>query len=1076
MKLLPALRCFRWLVLAAILAMGGASAADLAPADLRCDAAENPLGIDSTPPRLSWKLRSEQRGQRQTAWQVLVASSAEILARDQGDAWDSGVVKNDEQLGVSYGGRALHSTENLFWKVRVWDRDGKPSAWSVPATWTMGVLAERDWIARWITDPALLPWVREKIGYRSAETADEAEPKWVRVDLGQSRPITMVRLHAVRQVTEEGQGFPRRFKIEASDNPGFDHTTVIADFTARDFGYTTKRVPEFAVAGEAVAARYVRVVTNRLKRDDKICYFALSQFEVVSGGRNVAVGATVAAKDSEEGGRWSAASLTDGKDIPGANPRDNATLLVRREFTARPPLRRAVVQVSGLGHYELTLNGCRVGEDLFSPGWTTYEKTDLYDTYEVTHLIRAGGNALGLTLASGMYNVRPGRYVKFESLFRPLATLCQLRLEYTDGSVELIATDARWKVHPGPITFSNMYGGEDFDARLVPAGWDLPGFADASWTSAAVTNGPGGTLRGASHAAPPLRAHETLKPVAVKNLRPGVSVYDLGQNVSLLPRLRMHGPAGATVKIIPAELLQGDGSADRESVGGAASDAWWSYTLEGGEKSEAWFPKFFYHGCRYLQVELTAPDGQPLPVVDALEGIVVHTASLAVGEFACSDDLFNRIHLLVRWAQRSNLVSVLTDCPHRERLGWLEQYHLNGPALRYEFDLTRLYAKTFGDMADAQLANGLVPDIAPEYVIFSDGFRDSPEWGSAIILAAWQHYTWTGDDALLRQHFDAMQRYVGYLAGKSTAHIVSHGLGDWYDLGPGRPGKAQLTPIALTATAFYFEDVKTLAAIARVLGRGDDAARLDAQAAEIKAAFNREFFHADTGSYATGSQCANALPLVMELAEPAQRARVLDALVADVRRRGNAITAGDVGYRYLLRALADAGRSEVIFDLNHQSDIPGYGYQLAQGATSLTEAWNADRRSSQNHFMLGQINEWFYRDLAGLAPDPAAPGWKSAIVRPQPVGGLAWAHAAHASPRGKFASSWKRDAGRFTLEVEIPPGAMATVFVPASDPARVTEGGRPAEQSPGVRRLRAGESAVVYAVESGRYVFAAPSP
>jgi hypothetical protein len=760
--------------------------------------------------------------------------------------------------------------------------------------------------------------------------------------------------------------------------------------------------------------------------------------------------------------------------VPGANPRANTTLLLRREFTVRPGLRRALAQVCGLGQYELTLNGVRAGAGLLAPGWTDYAKTCLYDTLDVTALLRPGANAAGLCLAGGMYNVQEGRFVKFVSADRPLAALGQLRLEYADGTVETVGTDGRWRVAPGPITFANIFGGEDYDARREPRGWDQPGFNDSHWSRAAGFAGPGGQLRGHSCAAPPIRTFEALRPVTVRTLRPGVTVYDLGQNAALIPQLKVRGPAGAMVRIIPAELLAEDGSVDRRSCGGRGP-AWWQYTLAGGG-TEAWFPKFFYHGCRYLQVEGAAPAGQELPVVESLEGVVVQAAAPPAGRFACSNELFNRVHTLVRWAQRSNMMSVMTDCPHRERLGWLEQNHLNGPALRYEFDLARLLAKTVNDMTDSQLDSGLVPDIAPEYVIFADGFRDSPEWGSACVLIPWQQYEWTGDVELLRRSYARMKRYVAYLGSKATGHIVSHGLGDWYDIGPQPPGRAQLTPAALTATAFYYYDTWILARVAALLGIRREAVEYRELAGRIRTAFNQTFFDPVAGRYATGSQCANAIPLVMNLVEPARRAAVLAAVVRDVRERGNALTAGDVGYRYLLRALADGGRSDVIFDMNNQSDKPGYGYQLAQGATSLTEAWNADPGSSQNHFMLGQINEWFYHDLAGIQGDPAGPGFKKIIIRPAIVGDLTWVKADYDSVRGRIVSAWQRAGTQLTLQVTIPANTTATIYVPTRNATTVREGRLAAGQSEGVRFLRMAGHCAVYEVGSGNYTFTAGLP
>jgi len=746
-----------------------------------------------------------------------------------------------------------------------------------------------------------------------------------------------------------------------------------------------------------------------------------------------------------------------------------ATRILRREFEVRAPLQRAEIYVCGLGFYEASLNGRRIGEDLFAPAWTKYDKTCAYDSFDVTDLLQPGPNAAAILLGNGFYNVTAGRYTKFKGSFGPLKAIALIRLEYKDGRIELLGTDGSWRTAPGPITFSCVYGGEDFDARLAPAGFDRPAFGDAAWAAAAVLPGPGGVLRGLTAAAPPIRVIEALKPVAVTPLRPGTEVYDLGQNASLMPRISVRGPAGSSVRIIPAEILAADGSVDRRSVGGG--EAYWQYTLA-GTGAEIYRPRFFYHGSRYLQVERRpAGDGGELPEVTALEGVVVHSSAAPAGDFACSSDLFNRIRTLVRWAQRSNMMSVLTDCPHREKLGWLEQYHLNGPSLRYEWDLARLFAKTMTDMADSQLPDGLVPDIAPEYTVFNGGFRDSPEWGSAYVLVPWQQYEWTGEMGLLRRHYEGMKRYVDYLASKAVDGIVSHGLGDWYDIGPKPLGEAQLTPKALTATAFTYWDTLILAKTAALLGRAEEARVFAGRAEGIKAAFNAAFFHSATGLYAAGSQTSQSLALVMGLVPAGSEAAVLDALVRDVRSQGDALSAGDVGFRYLLRALADGGRSDVVYDMNSRSDKPGYGFQLAAGATSLTEAWNADRGSSHNHFMLGHITEWLYRDLAGIGIDPEGPGFKRIRIRPQPVGDLTWARAEIETVRGPVASEWRIEGGRFRLSVAVPPNSSAAVELPARAAGPVLESGKPAAGRPGVRSVGAESGRTVILIGSGRYVF-----
>ena len=882
------------------------SNADFRVTDLRCEFSVDPLGIDVAQPRLFWCVASDERGQRQTAWQVLAASSPQVLAQDRGDLWDSGRVSSDETTSIPYRGAPLASSQRVYWKVRAWDRDGLETSWSASATWTMGLLAPTDWRGEWIAAP----------------------------------------------------------------------------------------------------------------------------------------GAT-------------------------------ESLLLRHEFSVKPGLRRAVVHVCGLGQYELRFNGENAGEDLLTPGWTDYDRTTLYDTRDVTALLHEGTNAVGIVLGNGMYNVtRRNRYAKFTGSFGALRAILHLRLEYANGTVEFVGTDPTWRTLAGPLTFNNIYGGEDYDARLEPAGWTRPGFDDRAWPQAVPLIHMGNTLRGHSASAEPLRVIEMRQPIAKRAFPDGTVVYDLGQNASYMPRLRVSGPAGSSVRLTPAEVVNPDGTINRSTMGGTSrGSSWWQYT-KATEGEETWFPKFFYCGCRYLKAEFfPADEGKDLPRIEAVKGAIVHSSAGPVGRFATSNDRLNRIRDLVRWAQRSNMVSVLTDCPHREKLGWLEQYHLNGPALRYEFDVARIFTKGMHDMADAQTEDGLVPTTAPEFAKFKGSFRAATEWGSAFILVPWQQYQFTGDLDLLRTHYDAMKRYFSYLESRATNDVVSEGLGDWYDLGPKKPGPAQLTPPPVTATAFYFYDATILSRTAALLGRVEDGKRFAARAERIRNSYNRHFFNRDTGSYATGSQCANALPLVMNIVKPADRSRVLAALVRDIKQHDYAITAGDVGFRYLLQALSQGGRSDLIYRMINQDEKPGYGYQLKKGATSLTESWDANLNSSHSHFMLGQITEWFYKDLAGIDCDPTGPGFKKIILHPQPVGDLKWVEASYDSVRGPIAVRWERNGEEFVLRATIPADTTATVYLPARQGAVVREGGVPADHRPGVKFLRRDRDVAVFAIESGSYIF-----
>ncbi|MBB6050779.1 family 78 glycoside hydrolase catalytic domain [Armatimonas rosea] len=708
-------------------------------------------------------------------------------------------------------------------------------------------------------------------------------------------------------------------------------------------------------------------------------------------------------------------------------PAATETLLLRKAFTLPGGLKRATVHVTGLGQFELLVNGQKVGENLLSPGWTNYNKTILYETFDLTERLKAGENVLGMRLGNGMYNVvRRNRFVKFTGTFGPLRALLHLRLEHVDGRVEFIGTDPSWSWHPGGTTFSNIYGGEDFDSRKEPTGWSAPGFSERDWTPAVVLIRPPGTLRGLSVSAPPLQVIETRKPLTKIHPPDGSTVYDLGQNASWVPRIRVSGPAGSTLRLTPSEVLGDDGKPNQRTMGGGdRGGTWWQYT-KSTDAPEEWCPRFHYVGSRFFQAAGTAQ-------LESLEGQLVHASAAPVGHFACSNPLLNRIRELVRWAQRSNMVSVLTDCPHREKLGWLEQYHLNGPAIRYEFDVSRHFVKGMNDMADAQDASGLIPNIAPEFTKFEGTFRAAAEWGAALLLVPLQHYHFTGDLSLIRKHYPAMQRYLAYLTSRAKDDILAEGLGDWYDQGPKKPGVAQNTPPPITATAFYSYLSRTLSQFAQLLDKREDATLYATQAERVRLAWVKSF-----GTHA--SQCAYALGFALELAVRSERERLLAALIADLERNGWATTAGDVGFRFVLRALADAGRSDVVYKLLTQESKPGYAYQLQKGATALTEAWDANTGASHNHFMLGQVTEWLYHDLAGIQPDPARPGFRHTLLKPASLLELDWVEARYDSIRGTVGLRWERSGQRLRVRATVPANTTATLLLPGRAAEPLTPG------------------------------------
>jgi hypothetical protein len=1069
----------RYFALALLLSAPIASLQATGVANLRCEYLDNPLGIDVAKPRLSWviaDLKSEiPRGLKQTAYQVLVASSEAQLKRNVGDLWDSAKVSSDQSVLVEYGGKQLASRMSCHWKVRVWDQDGKVSAWSADARWTMGLLTPEDWNAKWIGAVDMID-TAGRIGYHAAEATREDDEKWVQVDLGKSVAIQRVVLHALNHGVAgnpvKGFGFPLRFRVEVANDADFKTSKVIANHTTDDYPNPGHTAVPFNTDGGT--ARYVRVTATKLwnkQSGGNPFSFALAQMEVISAGKNVALKAAVTAKDSVEGYGWAQSNLTDGlrfSSQPGSEVVDlkpSATVQLRKEFALEKKINRAVAYVCGLGFYELRLNGQKVGDHVLDPGWTNYRKSCLYSAYDVTAQLVHGQNALGVMLGNGMYNVQGGRYAKFTGSFGPPKVILQLHVEYADGTSNTVVSDESWTWAPSPVVFSCIFGGEDYDARQELPGWDKAGFNAAGFRPVRVVDGPGGRLT--AQAAPPIKVMKEYKPVKVTQPKPGVTVYDFGQNCASMPKLTVKGAADAAVRMTPGELLDANGLVSQASSGGPV---YYTYTLK-GEGTETWSPRFFYYGSRYLQVETSGHDAANPPQIVELISQFVHSSAATVGSFACSNPLVNRIHALIDAAIESNLQSVLTDCPHREKLGWLECAHLLAGCLMYNYDVPTFYAKVVRDMSEAQLANGMVPDIAPEYVVFGGGFRDSPEWGSACVITPWQIYQMYGDRTVLAQHYEGMKRYVEYLKSTAKDSIVTHGLGDWYDVGPGGPGESKLTSKGLTATAIYYQDLVVMKDSASLLGKSDEARQYEEQALAVKEAFNQKFLNADKNQYDLNSQTANAMPLVLGLVPEDRRAAVLDGLVSQIRAGGNRVTAGDIGFNYLMRALSDGGQGNVLYDMLIRDDGPGYAYQLKKGATSLTEAWDANPNSSQNHCMLGHIEEWFYRGLGGIASDRSGPGFKKITIQPQMVGDLGAANVAYESPYCRIVSNWKREGNKLSMDVIIPANTTATVFVPAKDAASVTESGKPASEAIGVKFLRMENGAAVYAVASGRYQF-----
>lgn len=727
------------------------------------------------------------------------------------------------------------------------------------------------------------------------------------------------------------------------------------------------------------------------------------------------------------------------------------SIILRKEFSLEgKQIADAVLYVSGMGHYKLSINGTGVGNAEFAPVWSEYDKTVYYNVFDVTQLLATGDNAIGVLLGNGMFNVqRMGRYSKLQTSFGPPQMLLRMEINYTDGTQQIIKSGQDWKYDFSPITFNTIYGGESYDARLEQTGYDRAGFDDTKWRNAVLTEGPKGRLT--VQTVQPVRIMErygikSWKPIPAdslaaasnatkRDIHPSAFVADMGQNLAGFPEIVVSGKRGQKVTMLVAEKLTPQGACDQRQTG---RQHYYEYTLK-GDGQEVWHPHFSYYGFQYIQVEGAVLEGQPnpdgLPVLKRLNSCFIYNSAEEVSSFECSNPLFTQTHRLIERAERSNMQSVLSDCPHREKLGWLEQDHLCGPSLLYNYDMTRYAPKVIRDITDTQKPNGMVPTTAPQYISFGNLFDDSPEWGSTLVILPFIYYDQYGDSTLITRNYEPMRRYVDYLTSRADNGIVSHGLGDWYDYGPWRAGFSKNTPVPLVATAHYIFDLQLLTRAAEMTGHKADVEKYSALLKDVTDSFNRTFYKPDSCYYGTGSQTSNALPLYLGLTGE-NKQKVMQSLIADIEAHGNRLTTGDVGNRYLFQTLAQNDLNELLYTMLNHYETPGYGFQLRHGATTLTEQWDPRQGSSWNHFMMGQIDEWLFKTLAGIQNQPGTHGLRHLLITPTLVGDLQYVKASTASLYGKISVN----CSRTQLTVEIPVGSDATIVLPNGQRKQVSSG------------------------------------
>jgi alpha-L-rhamnosidase len=809
--------------------------------------------------------------------------------------------------------------------------------------------------------------------------------------------------------------------------------------------------------------------------------------QVLSGQKNVARNCPMTALDTVEAGGWSKSRLVDGQLLPVApsNEAEHLTAMFRKEFSLKAPIKRAVVSVTGLGVYELRINGQRVGDHLLAPEWTRYCKRIQYQTYDVTRLLRDGGNAVGALLGGGWWT---GPLMSKTPMKDPrLSLLVKLDVELADGSTQTIMSDPSWlATADSPIRRSGIYYGEQYDATKEKPGWDQPGFDAVGWAPVETLTHPEvcEDARLVAQCNEPIRVVKELRPAKMTEPKPGVYVFDMGQNMVGWCRLKANAPAGTKIVLRHAEMLNDDGTIYTANLRGAAQIN--EYIWRGGEATVE--PHFTYHGFRY--VELTGLPGRP--ATDAILGRVFHSAAPDAGRFECSNDLLNKIMHCVEWVQRGNMMSAPTDCPQRdERMGWMGDIQAFSQTAIFNMDMSGFFTKWVPDVRDSQADDGRYPHFAPHVGDPNRFASGVPAWGDAGTVVPWRMYQNYADRRMLEQHFESARRWIEFIHRNNPNLLWQKNRGDdfndWLNGDTvsleGYPRGISAVPPEVLATAFFAHSTEIVAKMARVLDRKEDAAKYGKLFEDIKAAFNRAYVSPD-GRIKGNTQAGYALALHFNLLDESLRPKATQLMIEAIRKYKDHPSTGIQTTHRMMLELTRNGRHDEAWRLVNLRTVPSWGFMVEMGATTIWERWDGYVKgrgfqdpgmNSFNHWAFGAIGEWMWRELAGINPDDAQPGFKHFTIRPRPCEGLPWVKARYDSIRGPIVSEWKQSDGRFELLVEVPANTTATVVVPTKDPAAVTESGRPASEAVGVKSLGTEPGAAVFHLESGRYRFEAGS-
>lgn len=914
---------FRFLILFSflLLTLTSFAASSLKPVWLTTEYTVNPISLNTSKPRLSWKLMSDKRGQMQTAYEILVSDNSRDIHNAKGTTWQSGKIASSLSIHIDYAGAPLKPFTRYYWRVKVYDQNGEVSAWSEPAFFETGILQPTDWKGVWIGDER------------------------------------------------------KQFEKE------------------EDF-YGPDQMP-----------------------------------------------------------------------------------LIRKGFTVPKTIAAARLYISGLGYYEAFLNGKKIGDHVLDPGFTTYKKQALYASYDITPQIRKGKNVIGIMLGNGWYNPLPlklfGRFNlrTVQQTGRPCVK-AQILLSYTDGTSLTIATDETWKTALGPVIRNNVYLGEQYDARLEKENWLNTNYDDLSWKKASKVEGPSGEL--VAQMQPPIKITRILKPIRITEVGKDTFIVDMGQNFAGVARIRVQAPAGRKISMRFGEDIHPNGRLNYLTTvagqikeifnlkggPGAPKTAWQEDNyITKGKGIETWAPQFTFHGFRY--VEITGWPGRP--TVNDIEGLRMNSNIEQAGTFSCSNQMFNQLNDVIQWTFLSNVFSVQSDCPGREKMGYGADIVVTSEAFMYNYDMANFYRKTVQDFVNEQQPDGGITEIAPYTGIADKGYGGESGplgWQLAFPYLQKKLYDFYGDKRIIENNYAGIIRQMDFLQSKAIDGLFHWDISDHEALDP--------KPEAFSAASFYYHHAVLAANFAAILGKKEDSLKYAKLSETIKNAIVRKYLVPHTGRFDNATQSAQLFALWYRLA-PSEDT-TMQVLLNEFARHNNHVSTGIFATKWMFDVLREKNRNDVAYKIANQPDYPGWGYMLSKGATTLWETWKyPDNAPSQNHPMFGSISEWFYRSLLGI--NSGAPGFEKIIIKPQPAGDLQWAKGSYESVRGAIVSDWKIQQNSFTLNVSVPANTTAEIWLPSKENTSITENGKAITAANGITSIKHEKGYTIISTGSGNYQF-----